>query len=308
VFPTGQSSLRLFRLFGIEVFLHWSWFLVAFYEISTRRNNYSSVGWNVAEYLALFAIVLAHEFGHSLACRSVKGSADTIVLWPLGGVAYVSPPPRAGAQLWSIAAGPLVNVVLVPLLYGFGMLAGSQGWFGGNHDFAVFFQSVWWINLALLIFNLLPIYPLDGGQILRSVLWFPLGQARSLLVAGVVGFAGISALAVYALYARSIWIGIMAAFLFQRCLAGVKYGRALRALEKLPTHVQYICPSCRQSPPRAAAYVCANCRNAFDPFEGNGVCPHCSNTVAEVPCLHCGNRHTLAEWGGGAPVIPLNQG
>jgi Zn-dependent protease len=58
---------------------------------------------------------LFHEFGHALACRQVGGQADLIVLWPLGGVAYVSPPPRPGALLWRIAAGPLVNVLLVPV-------------------------------------------------------------------------------------------------------------------------------------------------------------------------------------------------
>ena len=56
-----------------------------------------------------------HEFGHALACRQVGGKANQIMLWPLGGVAYVSPPQRPGAMLWSIAAGPLVNVVLVPV-------------------------------------------------------------------------------------------------------------------------------------------------------------------------------------------------
>src|SRR5947209_8128893 len=111
-----QGSIRLFRANGIDVFLHWSWFLVAAFEISNRAGRYSSVLWNVLEYLALFLIVLLHEFGHALACRSVGGTADTIMLWPLGGVAYVNPPQRPGATLWSIAAGPLVNVVLaIPL-------------------------------------------------------------------------------------------------------------------------------------------------------------------------------------------------
>ena len=66
------------------------------------------------ECLALFLIVLMHEFGHQLACRQVGGQTHDIMLWPLGGVAYVSPPQRPGAQLWSIAAGPLVNVALFP--------------------------------------------------------------------------------------------------------------------------------------------------------------------------------------------------
>jgi Zn-dependent protease len=93
--PTSQGAIRLFRLAGIDVFLHWSWFVVALYEIQVRGGGYSSPVWNVLEYLSLFVIVTLHEFGHSLACRQVGGSAEWIVLRPLGG-AYVSPPqPRA---------------------------------------------------------------------------------------------------------------------------------------------------------------------------------------------------------------------
>src|SRR5881409_150380 len=99
---TRSAGIRLFRLFGIEVSLHWSWFVVAVIELNTRKSVYSSPAWNVAEYLTLFLIVLLHEFGHALACRSVGGRADQIVLWPLGGVAYVAPPQRPGATLWSI--------------------------------------------------------------------------------------------------------------------------------------------------------------------------------------------------------------
>src|ERR1039457_2977738 len=115
--PSGrQGSIHLFRLAGVDLYLHWSWFLVAVYEIQLRRGGYSSVMWNVLEYLALFLIVLTHEFGHAMACRSVGGTANQILLWPLGGVAYVNPPQRPGAMLWSIAAGPLVNVALLPVL------------------------------------------------------------------------------------------------------------------------------------------------------------------------------------------------
>src|SRR6202021_4138448 len=92
-------------------------FVFAIYQISLGGASYSSYIWSVWQYLALFAIVLLHEFGHALACRSVGGRADQIVLWPLGGVAYVDPPPRPGATLWSIAAGPLGNVARLPLLY-----------------------------------------------------------------------------------------------------------------------------------------------------------------------------------------------
>src|SRR5204862_5485748 len=83
--------------------------------INNRAGRYSSLTWNILEYLALFLIVLLHEYGHALACRQVGGTANQIVLWPLGGVAYVNPPPRPGPTLWSIAAGPLVNLALLPI-------------------------------------------------------------------------------------------------------------------------------------------------------------------------------------------------
>src|SRR5258708_34949103 len=101
-----QNAIRLCRLSGIQVSLHWSWFLVAAYEISDRQKTYSSITWNVLEYLALFLIVMLHEFAHALACRQVGGVAHPIVLWPLRRGTYVTPPPRPGATLWSIAAGP----------------------------------------------------------------------------------------------------------------------------------------------------------------------------------------------------------
>lgn len=123
-----QGAFRLFRVAGIDVLLHWSWFVVAIIEIQGRRRSYSSPLWNVLEYLALFLIVLTHEFGHALACRQVGGKADRILLWPFGGVAYVNPPQRPGATLWSIAAGPLVNVVLLPVLFAAFSFVRSNGW------------------------------------------------------------------------------------------------------------------------------------------------------------------------------------
>src|SRR5579859_1615597 len=166
-----QGSIHLFRFSGIDVFLHWSWFLVAAYEIQTRKGAYSSVTWNVLEYLSLFLIVMIHEFGHALACRQVGGKANQIILWPLGGVAYVAPPPRPGATLWSIAAGPLVNVILAPVLT-FLLVLGGSTWGDEMPNAYGLLRAICFINYGLLVFNLLPIYPLDGGQILRALLWY----------------------------------------------------------------------------------------------------------------------------------------
>lgn len=192
-------------------------------------SRYSSPVWAVLEYLGLFAMVTMHEFGHALACRQTGGQAEKIFLWPLGGIAFVSPPNRPGAMLWSIAAGPLVNVALVPILWAAQVGAARAGW--PNHNLDAYLALTWLgrINLALLIFNLLPIYPLDGGQILRSLLWFPFGQVRSLFIATAIGFAGGAALLLAALWWQSFWIGFMAFFLLSRAGAGWKQARYLQA-------------------------------------------------------------------------------
>ena len=87
-----SGSLRLFRLFGIDVYLHFSWFLLAVWQLTSRNHGYSSAVWAVYEYIGLFVIVLMHEFGHALASRQVGGRADHILLWPFGGIAFVRPP------------------------------------------------------------------------------------------------------------------------------------------------------------------------------------------------------------------------
>lgn len=227
--PTRDGSLRLFRFSGINVYLHWSWFVVALWLLSSRAEAYSSPLWNVAEYLALFGIVLLHEFGHALACRQVGGRAEQIVLWPLGGVAYVAPPQRPGAQLWSIAAGPLVNVALAPLLYGAMWWMDAQGWADAHPDLADCLLTINFINALLLIFNLLPVYPLDGGQILRSVRWYFMGPVKSLLVATSIGFLGGGALLVLGLVTGRLWTIVLAGFLLFNCWRSFRFAQAWRA-------------------------------------------------------------------------------
>jgi Zn-dependent protease len=291
-----QSSIRLFRFNGIDLSLHWSWFLVAAYEISGRQKTYSSLTWNVLEYLALFLIVMLHEFGHALACRQVGGVANQIVLWPLGGVAYVNPPQRPGATLWSIAAGPLVNVVLVPVLMIVGRVIRSLGLAQTMPNAFMLLRAVALINLGLLIFNMLPIYPLDGGQILRSLLWFAMGRARSLMAATIIGFLGVAALVVLALRIHSIWFGVLSVFILMNCWRGLQQARALLRLAKLPRHGGFICPSCKASPPLGEYWRCSNCKKSFDTFQSQAVCPYCATQFATTGCLDCGRVHPIREW------------
>jgi Zn-dependent protease/predicted RNA-binding Zn-ribbon protein involved in translation (DUF1610 family) len=300
--PTRQGSIRLFRVAGIDLFLHWTWFLVAFYGISTRAKNYSSLMWPVLDYLALFGIVLLHEFGHALACRQVGGKASQIVLWPLGGVAYVDPPARPGATLWSIAAGPLVNVILAPFLTFAAVLARSLGSAGGMPDAAVFVTDICVINYVLLVFNLLPIYPLDGGQILRSLLWFVLGRAQSLMVATVVGFLGVAVLILIAILEMQPWLGVMCVFILLNCWRGLLQARVLARVAKLPRRSGFMCPACKQPPVLGPVWRCAKCHKAFDTFETHAVCPHCGTQFAVTRCADCGATNPFNDWLAPPPV------
>lgn len=295
--PTArQGSIHLFQFAGVDLFLHWSWFLVAVYEIQSRAGRYSSITWNILEYLALFLIVMLHEFGHALACRQVGGRANQIVLWPLGGVAYVDPPPRPGATLWSIAAGPLVNVALIPILGGIFLLSRSLGWASALPDAYSLVRSILAINIGLFVFNILPVYPLDGGQILRSLLWFVVGRARSLQIATILGLIGVAGLIGLAFYSGSMWYGALALFMLMNCWGGLKHAQALLRMAKLPRRDGFSCPTCKTAPPAGAYWKCGNCGQPFDTFQTGAVCPNCHFQFPVTQCLDCGRQAPLTEW------------
>lgn len=298
---SGQGSIRLFKLFGINVLLHWSWFVVALWAVQNRTTSYNSAIWNVFEYLGLFAIVLMHEFGHSLACRQVGGKAEQIILWPLGGVAYVNPPNRPGAHLWSIAAGPLVNLVIGAVMWSVYQLLKDSPSFEEwaevtAPDTFTCLVTLFYINAGLFIFNMLPVYPLDGGQILRSLLWFVCGAGKSLLIASVIGFIGVAALGFYAFQQGSFWLGILTFFVGSRCIQGWKQAQAMMRIEKMERWKQFACPNCGESPLVGNFLKCSDCETAYDPFLNRSICPQCHFDPEAAPCIFCGTVSEFTAW------------
>jgi Zn-dependent protease len=287
------GAFRIFRVAGINVYLHWTWLLVAAYSVQTRVNGNRAPIWAVAEYLARCGIVLLHEFGHAFACRSVGGKAERIMLWPLGGIAFVEAPPRPGAVLWSIAAGPLVNVVLAPLLgaaYWAAAMAGPEQISLGAVECL---KMIAIVNLVLLIFNLLPFYPLDGGQILQSLLWFAVGRGRSLQIAGAVGALAGAAMIVIALSFGDMFLAVIAGFLMLQAWNGVRTGTMLRKLEALPRREGVHCPSCGERPVLGKVWPCERCHQPMDVFDNNGFCAHCGHPAQRAICVQCGRTSPL---------------
>lgn len=307
------GSLWLFRLAGIDVYVHWSWLLVALFQGQARAQAaeegnwllplYAGGLWYALQYFALFGLVLLHEFGHAFACRQVGGLADTIVLWPLGGIAFVKPPQRPGALLWTAAAGPLVNVLLIPLLGALVFLNGPLDWNALSPDLPLFLKAIWTINVSLLIFNLIPVYPLDGGQILHGALWFLIGRAESLMVVSILGMLIGGAAMMLAFLSTNLWMCILSAFVFFTAGAGLRHGRMLARLLNGPRRMEAACPSCKTAPLLGDYWTCNECGTHFDIFEHRGQCPNCGQLYRVTKCPECYREHPLGEWFA-APASP----
>jgi hypothetical protein len=156
--------------------------------------------------------------------------------------------------------------------------------------------SIAWINGGLLFFNMLPIYPLDGGQILQSLLWFVIGRAWSLMVASAIGLVAGALLVAASAFYGNWWLAILSLFIASRGWIGFRQGSALARLMRAPRHTGHACPACGMSPPVGDYWTCGGCRTKFDTFARQGVCPGCGGQFTETQCVHCHARSPLSKW------------
>jgi Zn-dependent protease len=239
--PTGplqwlfMGSVPLFTVFGIRVRMHASMLvLIALLLITSGFQGYYAAQMAMVGCIALFTIVLLHEFGHCFAARWVGGEARDILMWPLGGLAYADAPNRPWPQLVVAAGGPMVNVLICLLVFGLDRLL----WFTHSHVLLNPFTGklglpaistwemyvwvyMWWfyaISMALLFFNLLPIFPLDGGRILQALLWFRLRYYRATMITTVVGMVGSVLMVMWGITQIASWYGLMLICIGGSCL------------------------------------------------------------------------------------------
>ena len=184
-------SFSLGRIAGTDVRVHVTFLLlVAWYGIAAGlRGGQSEAIEAVLFILAVFACVLAHEFGHVLAARRYGIDTRDITLLPIGGVANIQRMPNRPGQEFLIAiAGPLVNVAIAVILIGLFRVTFTPDRIAdieqGRFDFVTRLVSV---NIALFLFNLLPAFPMDGGRILRALLAMRLGRVQATRIAAIVG-------------------------------------------------------------------------------------------------------------------------
>jgi Zn-dependent protease len=198
-----NGSFRVARLFGIDIRVHILFAIWIGYRLLSARQHWED---ELLFTTMLFGVVLLHELGHCFGARAVGGDARHILMWPLGGLAYADAPMRPWPQFVTVAAGPAVNVVLclacaVTLIASTGHVeAVSLNPFSPADSY--YFTERWqgyvallyWINLFLLYFNLLPVYPFDGGQLFRAIIWPHVGLQRATIVAAQLGIIGAIAL------------------------------------------------------------------------------------------------------------------
>ncbi len=184
-----RSSIRLGRLFGIEVGLHYSWFIIALLITMSLGSQFqeshkewgSNVIWALSILTALlfFVSVLAHESSHALVARTRGLTTKAIILFALGGVAQIEKEPEDAKTEFLVGiVGPFSSAVIGVISLG---VAWTLGWrMGAAPETPLRAMFVWlgYINLSLAAFNMIPGYPLDGGRILRSILWLASGDVQ----------------------------------------------------------------------------------------------------------------------------------
>ena len=207
-----SRTLPIGTYLGISVRVNILFFLLPLYFFLTLKwlPPAMRLQYTVQFTALLFLSVLLHEFGHALGCRSVGGEADHILMWPLGGLAYVSPPRRPWPQFVTVACGPLVNVALagaaLAALAAMGQfdavsLNPLSMWVSrGSSRLVDLVAQLYAVNYALLCFNLaLVFYPFDGGRLVQIGLWKLTDYRTSMLWATRVGMAGAVLVALFAI-------------------------------------------------------------------------------------------------------------
>lgn len=232
-----KSQIRLGQIFGIRIGLHYSWFLIAFLIVLSLSSDYhlNHPQWNSGLVLALtlatallfFISLLLHELAHSLVAKANGLPVREITLFALGGVSRIErEPASAKAEFWIAVVGPLTSAVIGMVCLGTVKVVGSGATLS---PLMAVLSWLGYINLGLAAFNLIPGYPMDGGRILRAIVWWKTRDLdRSTRAAARAGQAVATffiAIGIFGYFRGgglgSVWIAFIGWFLLQA--AGESY-------------------------------------------------------------------------------------
>lgn len=247
-----SRGVRIGKILGIPIFLHTSWFLIFGLIVFSLANEYAGLhaqwtqgqNWGLAVVTALlfFGSVLFHEMSHSMVARHYRIPVSSITLFFFGGVAQISRDPERALQEFNIAAaGPLSSFVLAGLFFAASLLAPA-----GSMAAAVT-GGLAWINLLLACFNLIPGFPMDGGRILRSIVWGATknyakasrlaARTGQVVAVGMICYGGYEAIRAYQTpggdVTNGIWLALIGWFLLSAAKQSYAQAETRTALEGL---------------------------------------------------------------------------
>ena len=227
-------SYRIGRVEGIDLYLHPTFLLLLAYTFAFNGGLPAAL-----LTAAVFGCVLLHELGHALMARHYGIRTEDITLYPIGGVARLERMPRsAGPELLIALAGPAVNLVIAGGLFlGFELApVGRSNVIGG------LLAQLMVINLGLALFNLLPIFPMDGGRVLRALLSGPLGRLRATAVSAKIGQAIAIVGGLYFLITGEWMLTVLSAFIYMAAAAELRGVRAEESRRTSPGDFQSSSP------------------------------------------------------------------
>ena len=213
-------SWKIGTFAGIDVFMHATFLLIIGWVGLTYWQQTGTVAGTlegILFILILFGFVVLHEFGHALTARRYGIKTRDITLYPIGGVARLERMPDKPIQeLWVALAGPAVNLVLAALLFSWLFLSNTLAPLAGiSLTSGSFIERLLMVNISLVLFNMIPAFPMDGGRVLRALLALRMEYTRATQIAASIGqgmallfgFAGLFFSPTLLFIAFFVWIG-----------------------------------------------------------------------------------------------------
>jgi stage IV sporulation protein FB len=236
--PAGSLS-------GVRIGIHWTFpLLIVLETASAHARGGSEWGWCVfLSLVLLYLVIVAHEFGHVFAARRQGIGTDRVMLWPLGGIAYLAQEAQGPGEVRVALAGPAMNltfaVLWIPVLFLMGVpirlsLLNPFLWDPGVNFARMGFPAMvafclFKMNLVVLLVNLAPAFPMDGGRVLRGLLHPKHGPFRSTIIVTTVSLVLMGLLAIWAIVASEFFLFLFAAFIGISAYSTRKQVRAIQA-------------------------------------------------------------------------------
>lgn len=228
-----RRSIRLFSIFGIAINIHITFLLLLVFVLPGGLKSLALV-------IGVFFFVTMHELCHSLVARIFDIEVREITLFPIGGVASMSSIPEKPLQELCISlAGPLSNIAVVSIFF-----HPMRQFFGNAVLFHALSTATWpltiayiyWINIALAAFNMIPAFPMDGGRILRAILATRLGWIRATRIAVNLGHIFAVIFAYFGIVRGNFMLVVIAVFIYMAASSEEAMADTKETLKKLRIH------------------------------------------------------------------------